>query len=409
MMKRQSFLGNIKGSVSTMFAIAAVPMLLAAGTAIDYVRAMQAETALQSALDASAMAVALSEKKSKKDREQVGKDYFEENFADATTVKALKIKIQGSLVTASAQYDYPTTFMALGGVGSFKIGGLAEVDLSNDKKAEVVLVLDFSRSMVANNKYKRMRSAAIDMIDALDASAEEGLLQVGLVPFSAMVHGTMPAGYVTQASKGTTWTGCTQDRAYPYNTGIETPGSGAASKWGHVDATFENKNPRDCPAYVKNGLEIVPLTEDIPEVVKKLAKMEPVGNTNIPLGTEFGWNLLDPAEPYAEASDYSDPKNRKFIIILTDGVQTSKQWGSGGSRSVENGNDNLLEICSGMRKKDITVFAIAYDITDPKVTSLLKTCAPGNYFEPDAAKADIDAVFRAITKRIKKSTLRLAR
>ena len=56
-----------------------------------------------------------------------------------------------------------------------------------------------------------------------------------------------------------------------------------------------------------------------------LSDMRPLGNTNIPLGAEFGWNLLDPQEPYSEGAAYSDTKTTKFLVLLTDGVQTSKR------------------------------------------------------------------------------------
>ena len=39
------------------------------------------------------------------------------------------------------------------------------------------------------------------------------------------------------------------------------------------------------------------MTVDTASLTSKLAAMEPVGNTNISLGTEFGWNLLDPQLP----------------------------------------------------------------------------------------------------------------
>ncbi len=371
---------------------------------------MTAKTDLQSALDATALAVAMSDKPSAAQRKQVGKDYFKKNFADSASITAgVNISIVGNLVTASADFDYPMSFMALGGIKSFKIGGLSEVDLSNDKKAEVVLVLDYSGSMNRNDKYIRMRDAAITMLNALDASTEDGFLKVGLVPFSAMVHTSMPASYVTQSAAGAVWTGCTQDRKYPHNTGVAAPGSSNDTKWGYIDPGSENTGSKNCSAYATKGLAIVPLTGDIPGLIGKLGAMSPVGNTNIPLGTEFGWNLLDPEAPYTEGAAYTDSSTRKFIVILTDGVQTSRHWGSTGNRSVANGNDNLVETCSGMRTTDITVFAIAYDITATAVTELLKACAPGNYFEPDVGSAEIDAVFKAITKRIKKSTMRLAR
>ena len=101
-------------------------------------------------------------------------------------------------------------------------------------------------------------------------------------------------------------------------------------------------------------------------------------NTNIPLGAEFGWNLLDPQAPFEEGQPYAAKTNRKFLILLTDGVQTSRQFGSGNSRSVSNGNQNLLTLCAGMRNAGVTVFTIAYDINDPAVTTLLSSCAPGS-------------------------------
>jgi hypothetical protein len=137
--------------------------------------------------------------------------------------------------------------------------------------------------------------------------------------------------------------------------------------------------------------------------------MRPVGNTNIPLGAEFGWNLLDPQAPYAEGAAYGDPQTRKFLVLLTDGVQTSKQWGADGTSTVGHGNQNLSTICSGMRGKGITVFSIAFDITNTAITDLLEDCAPGRYFEPDAGGTEILAVFDAITKQIKNQTARIMR
>ena len=62
-----------------------------------------------------------------------------------------------------------------------------------------------------------------------------------------------------------------------------------------------------------------------------------------------------------------------------------------------------------MRNAGITVFAIAYDINDPAVTTLLSSCAPGRYFEPDAGGSEINQVFSQITKQIKNKTARLSK
>src|ERR1700749_3845440 len=49
------FLGNRSGSGAPMFALAALPLLSFVGAAIDFSRAASARTAMQAALDASAL------------------------------------------------------------------------------------------------------------------------------------------------------------------------------------------------------------------------------------------------------------------------------------------------------------------------------------------------------------------
>ena len=100
---------------------------------------------------------------------------------------------------------------------------------------------------------------------------------------------------------------------------------------------------------------------------------------------------------------------KKFLILLTDGVQTSKQSGSDGTRSVNNGNSNLVELCKNVGKAGVEVFAIAYDITDPAVTTLLKGCAPSNYYEPDALGSEINSVFSSIAKKIENRMVHISR
>lgn len=401
---------DVGGNVTTFLAIAAIPMVVAAGAGIDYIRAIEAQTELQAAVDGAAMAVASAQGGTKKDKLQTGLHFFQSNFTDPHFPNPKPtIDLTDTTVTVSAEFGYPMSFMGLVGVDTFTIGAASEVELGVDRNVELVLVLDYSKSMEEHDKYKRMSAAATKMIDTIAAVKSGTWLKVGLVPFSAMVRATMPAEYVSQASAGAEWTGCTQDRSYPVNTTVATPDGSAETKWGYIDNGFENAKPYDCPAYGAKKLDILPLTDNLAAVKTKLSEMLPLGNTNIPLGTEFGWNLLDPDAPYTEAVPYTDDKTKKFIIVLTDGVQTSKQWGADGNRTVPHGQDNLVTICSGIRAKSITVFAIAYDVVSPAVTDLLKKCAPGNYFEPDVDGTEIDAVFRAITVRIKKSTLRLAR
>lgn len=413
---RELFL-RTEGQITILFALAAVPMMIAAGAAIDRIRLDNTRTEMQAALDAATLAAANAENRTNKEREMLARKYFKSNFANAEEDSSnFKVDVTASTVMANVRIDFPMTFMSLVGIDRATIDITAEVMRPFEGKAEVALVLDYSGSMNKKNKYQDMAAAAEGMIDELDKATKDNALKIGLVPFSAMVYTSMNKDYVTQASAGATWTGCTQDRKYPYNTTVDTPTNDPDTKWGFDQGMTSGSKPSpenagiySCSSYDSKKLKIVPLTKDMADLKNKLKDMRPLGNTNIPLGAEFGWNLLDPQEPFTEGAAYSDAKTRKYLVLLTDGVQTSSQFDSIGNRSIEQGNANLLTLCTRMRDAGVTVFTIAYDITDPAVTTLLKTCAPDRYYEPDAGGGEIKQVFSQITSQIKNTHIRVSR
>ncbi len=398
------------GSISPFFALSIVPLLIAAGAATDYARYVNVKTELEAALDGAALAAAQSTLGSDAARENVGKAYFSANMAGSAVEGAeADVVISNGGVRASAAVQMPTSFMRLAGVNAMELQAAAEANLPTAGNAELVLVLDYSGSMNSHQKYQRMATAATDMLTSLEGAAGDINFKVGLVPFSAMVRTTMSAAYVNQNAAGPVWTGCTQDRASPYNVTVSTPTADPDSKWGYQDNNGENRGSYGCNAYASKDLDIMPLASDIDAVREQLDDMRPLGNTNIALGAEFGWNLLDPALPFDEGKPYSDSTNKKFLVLLTDGVQTSREFGENNSRSVGNAQQNLLALCSGMRNANITVFAIAYDVTDPDVTELLRTCAPGRYYEPAVGADNLNAVFSEITSQITDEVVRLTK
>jgi Flp pilus assembly protein TadG len=410
---------STSGNVTVIFAIALVPLLVAAGSAIDYIRFNDMRTSIQAGLDGAALAAALPTDLSNPNRIKIAKDYFRKNVSykkmDGSDVD-ISVKINAESVVASVDAELKTSFMKLGGISKMVSHEVAEVMRPFAGKAEVVLVLDYSGSMDKKNKYQDMSTAAVAMIDELDAAMKDDSLKIGIVPFSAMIYTSMDREYVTQASATQTWTGCTQDRQAPYNITVDTPTNDPMTKWGFTNGmrtatppSPENASPYDCPSYASKNLKIIPLTSDLSDVKNKITQMRPLGNTNIPLGAEFGWNLLDPQDPYTEGAAYADPKTRKFLVLLTDGVQTSSEFAKDGSRSIAQAESNLVSICKSVRDKGITVFTIAYDITNPKVTDLLKECAPSRYYEPDAGGSEIKQVFNQVTSQIKNRIARMSR
>ncbi len=301
-----------KGQVSVLFALMSVPLLLAVGAAVDYVRVLNVRTELQTSLDAAALAAAMAETKTKSEREAIAKQYFKRAFSgeDGGGEVDFKVQVNAKTITAQARYSIDNSLMKLAGVNASEISVSSEVSRAVQTTVEVAMVLDYSWSMTENNKYSRMAQAAREMVDSIASRVASGKFKVGIVPFSAMVYTSMPSSYVTQSSWSSTWTGCTQDRNYPHNQDIVPPTWNNDTKWGYYDPT-ENSGSYDCGTYQDRDLQILPLTTDIPAVRTKLANMYPVGNTNIPLGVEFGYNLLDPAQPYTQATPIptSRPRN----------------------------------------------------------------------------------------------------
>jgi Flp pilus assembly protein TadG len=404
------FLKSTSGSTGTMLALSAIPLIAASGAAIDFANRHNVETQLQQAVDSAALGAASAANMTDAERVTIAKEYFK--IAAANTPFANKVPtVESKNAKVSIQLEIPvaTTFTSVLGIEELPAKAISESLVVNDGKVEVILVLDFSYSMMANDKHVKMKAAAGQLIDTLALKQDGDNVKIGLVPFSAMVRTTMDKKYVTQSASGTDWTGCTQDQKYPYNTQASTPTSNNNTKFGYFDNTYENSGAYGCSAYASKNLDIIPLTTNLSEVKTKLSSMQPLGNTNIALGAQFGWLLLDPAQPYTQGSSYSDTNTSKFVVVLTDGVQTSKQFNAAGNRSVSAAEANLLTTCANMRAKDITIYTIAYDINNVTIENQLKNCSDDNYYAATVNGDSLNVVFQDISNKIHNQIARLTK
>ena len=138
----RSFLRSSAGNVSIFFAIAIVPLLLSAGTAIDYVSANRAETQMRAALDSAAMAVAASSDASDNKRKTIGKNYFKDALKDTALADVVPdVEIVDDVVTVKARYDFPTSFMMLAGIDRMPIEVETQVSGGSDANTELVMLL----------------------------------------------------------------------------------------------------------------------------------------------------------------------------------------------------------------------------------------------------------------------------
>jgi Flp pilus assembly protein TadG len=402
-----------RGNVGIMCALTALPMLLAAGAAIDFGRFTSAQTQVQAALDAATLAAAAAPQgTSLAKRQEIGNASFFENMkggAAGDVALTPSFELKSGIIKASVSGEMKTSFMKLGGIDSMALNVGSEVNVLSNKKAEIVMVLDYSGSMgesvKGGVKYELMRAAATKLVSDLERLDQDSV-KIGLVPFSQYVHATLPKQHVMDTEGAGSWSGCTQDRAAPYNTSNDEPDGSAGSKWGQP--LNKDHESYTCDGFVDNKLKIVPLTDDFDRVTGTLSGMKPYGYTHLALGFEFGLHVVSPSSPYTEGVSFEDEDTIKYIVMLTDGSQTERAKGPGGVNTVEQGEKNLEQLCGTAKGLGIKVITMAFDLTDKdpskaeETKARLRNCATdpaSDYFDANDGK-DLDRAFESIRTQV---------
>ncbi len=398
-----SFARDMRGNVAIMFGLVALPLFIALGMAIDYGRAVQSNAGLQQAADAAALAAASLKHGTDAERIKHGKEVAAANLEALGLGNSanVDIRILDDKIVAEAKGKVSSALLQLIGHKGIKMGSIAEVPLGAIGSAEVALVLDYSGSMNGRGKYQAMRDAAIDLVNKLTKDGEvTDKVKFGLVPFSHHVYATLPGEYVAGATPGRDWTNCTYDRKYPYNVRDDVPTrADVDTLWGMSRSNGYGRGAGygSCGNYPRRSLKVQPLTYDSSAVKSQLRAMRPYSLTHIALGLEFGWALISPTPPFTEGVAYGDEETRKFIVLLTDGAQTQKAWGSGNRRSVPIGEENLEEMCTNIKDKEVTLITIAFDLRDTDTENRLRNCASGSeYFFDANSNSDLASAFDRI-------------
>jgi Flp pilus assembly protein TadG len=406
----KQFLKSQSGNVAILFGLSLVPLAVAAGVAIDMSRFNAARTEIQAALDSAALSAAVAKNVTDAQRIQMGKDAFAANMNQSEgrgLLPNLTFKISSTNVVAHADVVLPTSLMAAIGITEMNIASNSTVDIPGTKKAEIAFVLDYSGSMgdVSGTevKYIAMKKAATKLIDDLSKDNADKV-KFALVPFSHHVYTSLPNAFVLGKGPVGTWTGCTQDRQYPYNLTDATPSIGPLvvpqSQWGQAMAP--DHTAWGCNGYSAHNLKLRALTNDFAGLKAQLAVMTPYAYTHVPLGVEFGYEVLSPTGAYSGAVPYTDKSTQKYMVVLTDGAQTEPAFGPGGIRSVAQGDDNLVALCENAKASGITMITLAFDLDDSSQRQRLQNCAsdPATNFFVATTSDEMAKAFDAITAGI---------
>ena len=425
----RSFAGSHKGTIAPLFALSLIAISGAVGLAVDSARGYGLKTHMQNSLDAAVLATA------KRVAQDPGADItaiFTQFFnasrpaSYGATISSISVAKVGNAIQANVRADLPTTFMQILGQTSMSVPGSSTAEFGIGE-VELVLALDNTASM-AGVKIDTLKSAALRLVDTMSRNAvTPDKLRVGVVPFAKYVNVGMsyrnaswmnvPADWnETVNSCGNTYPNATYTNCRTVSGPCTLDGIPSTCSWQQCDenlgtpvyqcstnvvqhrwngCVFSRPNPLN----VQDGsygtripgkmdetcsTPVTPLTTDRQTIRDAINAMAPDGDTYIPEGVMWGWRLLSPQAPFDESRSGTAQVSR-YMVLMTDGVNSVSPSVDGhDGTDTAAANAITTQACANAKADGITVFTVAFEVTDNTVKDILRTCATSGGFFYDA-------------------------
>lgn len=470
----KSFWKDTRGNYAMLLGIMALPMIGAGGLAVDYGMASRKKSHLQEVLDLAALAGASSDASGKAEIGKVVEEFFKTNL-HPNLVEITKLDISfsdsDSRIDLSASTDHHPLLMSVFQAMPISINVSASAIKPGAKAIELALVLDATWSM-NGRKMDDLKRAALQLVTQFEAMSSNKDIKIGIVPFSNYVRinpqttpwkewlltqtGTdvkeieckwfLPKGNKCTPVYGMELDGTAIDSwisHYECDKGGQAYWGCEASKtklavWeGCIGSRSNNLELSAAPAVAAKdkyigvtnvncwGSYVQPLTRDWASLKKTIRELEPNNDTYIPTGILWGWNMLRPGMPLAEASDW-DEGATKVMILMTDGANMTytepgvfkttpfqkhmqigdMYWPAEQQRQKE-ANRKQMELCKSVKADGIEIYTVSVEV-DQSVADLVRGCASRPNMAFDVKNSvTLANVFSNIGKSI--SAIRLVR
>ena len=193
-----------------------------------------------------------------------------------------------------------------------------------------------------------------------------------------------------------TWGGCITDRTRDYdisNTAPNTTGKG-----------FPAINNYRCLPATVTPMPATWTTAQWATLSDKIDDMSPNDATNQVIGMAHGWQTLTDSTPYSPGAVPANTS--RFIIILSDGLNTKNRWWGNGSSTGTSETDmidaRMNAVCAAAKADGIIVYSIFLNISSSGNSEPLENCASGSdkYFaltSTDAVVTTFQQIGQAIT------------
>jgi Flp pilus assembly protein TadG len=420
------FASNTRGNVGMLFGLSAIPVMLAAGAAIDFSRIANAKANLIAGLDSSALYAAAITDKTEAQMKELARIYLDKNYTNTADAELSVFDLHNyaDRVEATGTVKVKTWFMSIGGITNVDVNATSQI-MKAGNSIEVSLVLDVTGSMLGT-KLTSLKTAANDFVDTVVWDNQTPYYsKVAVIPFSVGVN----MGAYANAVRGTLTTGtCTIPGCTSYKVGstsyaatncvTERIGSAAytdaAASSNPVGRLYEGGS---VGSYCAGVQSLVPLTADRAALHSAINNLVAAGGTAGQVGMAWGWYTISPNFGLWTGSNtpaaYPTPgiKLKKIAVFMTDGDFTngycnglqSSNWELGPSCSATNGDptDQAQSLCTAMKAKEITIYTIGFQLSTTKAVNFMHDCATDSTKAFDAASnASLKAAFSSIAQNL---------
>jgi Flp pilus assembly protein TadG len=439
------FLRADEGNIAMIFAISVLPVLGLVGAAVDYTRVSSARSAMQSALDSTALMLSkdlssgtiTAAQVAAKAQTYFGALYTEKDASNiSVTATYTASSSMGSTIQVSGSASVTTDFLKVAGVPQINFNETATTAWGTTK-LRVAMALDNTGSMADDGKIGALQTASKNLIDQLSASAaSNGDVYISIVPFANVVNlGTSfsSSGFIDWSNWSTSgsilegwtcgssysarnktmlcgssnntignWNGCVMDR------GTSTPPGTSDGPDVEITAptTSAGYYPADQSSYCPR--QIAPLSYNWSSLKSTINAMTPSGGTNQAIGLVWAWQTLQQTSPMNAPAEDPNYTYTKAIILLSDGLNTMDRWyGTGYSWSVDVDNRQKL-LCDNIKAAGVKIYTIQVNTGGDPTSTVLQYCASGasNFFMLTSA-SEVLTTFNSIGTSLSK--LRIAR
>jgi len=441
--KVKQFGQDRRGNVLVMTGLAIVPLMGVVGVSVDYSRASNVRQALTSAIDAaSLMAARDAQKLTDADLKTRIDGWIRDNLPPEArsdfTGATVTIDRTARTIQIAANANVPTTIARVLGTQYLAVGSNTQSTWGTNT-IELALVLDNTGSMAWDEKMTNLKAAAKDLVNIMkEAALDTDQIRISIVPFNTQVriprtfkdeawmrygltrkvtcdkgmknckyrhpisgavtnitdtsnltctnNGTTCVETMKKATWATAAQGCISDRDQNYD--VADGGSYSASEqqypaWWCSQSTL---------------VEVIPLTSNWDSLTQRVSDMTPVGATNVTIGAVWGWATLTPGAPYTEAKPATEPRLKKYMILLTDGDNTQNRWDGNGQDHEPKVDLRTSAACTAIKKDGIQLYTIRVIAGNE---TLLRDCAstPAMYYNVQNA-SQLSPIFKAIANEI---------